>query len=104
MRRSLRRLRQRRDNQRVTRVDRHHRRADTEPRYGRADHSGEGDRVVIVLLAQPDLADAEVVRTVACATTSSRRLIACGLGNNTIPVGIIIRTHRPIRIIPNDST
>ena len=47
----------------MTRVDRHHGRADTETRYGRADHSGEGDRVVIVLLAQPDLADAEFVRT-----------------------------------------
>jgi hypothetical protein len=47
----------------VTRVDWHHRRANAEPRYGRADQSRQGDRVVIVLLAQPDLADAEVVRT-----------------------------------------
>ena len=38
---------------------------------------------MIVLLAQPDLADAEVVRTASLPTTSSTRLIACRLGNNT---------------------
>jgi hypothetical protein len=59
----LRGLRQRRHDQRVTRVDRHHRRADAETRDGRADHRCEGDRVVIVLLAHPHLADAEFVGT-----------------------------------------
>ena len=48
---------------RVARVDRHHRRADAEPRYSRTDQSGEGDGVMIELLAQPDLADAEGIRT-----------------------------------------
>jgi hypothetical protein len=60
---SLRGLRQRRHDQRVSRVDRHHRRADAETRYGRADYRREGDRVMIVLLAHPHLADAEVVGT-----------------------------------------
>ena len=62
VRRGLRRLRQRRHDQRVARVDRHHRCAHAESRYCRADESREGNRIVVELLSQPHLADTEVVR------------------------------------------
>ena len=61
MRGRLRCLRQGRHDQRMARVDRYHRSADTEPRHRRADQPRQCDRVVIELLGQPDLADAEVV-------------------------------------------
>ena len=59
VRRGLRRLGQRRHDQRVPWVDRHDGRADAKAGHGGADQSGQGDGVVVELLGQPDLADAE---------------------------------------------
>jgi hypothetical protein len=61
MRGRLRCLRQGRHDQRMTRVDRYHRSADTEPWHRRADQPRQCERVVIELLGQPDLADPEFV-------------------------------------------
>ena len=57
VRRSLGRLCQRRDDQRMARIDRHNVRSHPQARHGRADQSGQGDGVVVGLLEHPDLAD-----------------------------------------------
>jgi len=51
----LRGLRQRRHDQRMARVDRHHRGTHAKARHRRADEAGQRDRVVVELLREPDL-------------------------------------------------
>src|SRR3984957_18164925 len=55
--RSLGRLRQRRDDQGMARIDRHDKRSHAQAGHGRADQPGQGDGVVVELLGQPDLPD-----------------------------------------------
>ena len=54
---SLGRLCQRRDDQRMARIDRYDERSHAQAGHGRADQSGQGDGVVVELLGHPDLAD-----------------------------------------------
>lgn len=62
MRGSLRGLRLRGDDQRMARVDRHHRCPDAEAGYRGADQTGQADGVVIELLREPDLPNAGIER------------------------------------------
>ncbi len=57
----LSRLRLRRHDQGMARIDGDHRRADAEPWHRRANQASQGDGVVIELLSQPDLSDSEIV-------------------------------------------
>ena len=75
---SLRSLRQRRDDQRVTRIDRRHRRADPEPRYCRTHYSGEGDHIMIVPLAQQTWRTPSSYARVACAISRLVRKLDVG--------------------------
>ena len=89
VRRRLSRLRQRRHDQRMPRVDRNHEGADSKPGHRRADQPGQRDRIVVELLSQPDLVDADGRgRVWLGTTTSSTTLTAWGSGYSTTPVGI----------------
>ena len=54
-------LRQSRHDQRMTRIDGYHRRAHPEPWHRGADQPRQRDRVIVELLRQPELTDADVV-------------------------------------------
>jgi hypothetical protein len=88
MRGRLRCLRQGRHDQRMARVDRYHRSADTEPRHRRADQPRQCDRVVIELLGQPDLADPEFLGASGLGDHIIDEIDGLRLGYNVIPVGI----------------
>ena len=61
VRRGLRCLRKRRDEQRMPRVDRHHEGSYAQPGHGRADETCERQRVVVEPLGQPYLSDPDLM-------------------------------------------